>query len=145
MRFPAVAFAGLFGALVASVAASQFTLEARTVDPAGWVKGARVSASRVLPFKVALKQQNLEKFDDMFWAISTPGSYVSRDISYQCYLKIEVLCVAVAVIVLVCVFSVCLFVSSRSEGACLRARLQAIVRPVHDDRGSQCHDWHISF
>ncbi len=66
----------LFGALAATVAASQFTLEARSVDPTGWAKGARVSASRVLPFKVALKQQNLEKFDKMFWSISTPGMCV---------------------------------------------------------------------
>lgn len=61
-------------ALVGAAVASGKVLHTRTVPPTGWAVHAPAEADHPVTFIVALKQQNLEKLDETFWAVSDPDS-----------------------------------------------------------------------
>jgi len=71
-------------ALVALSAASRVTLYHRSSPAKGWTAGERAPADASVKFTVALKQQNLDKLDSLFWDVSDPNS-----LNYGKYLSSE--------------------------------------------------------
>jgi len=45
-----------------------------TNPPPNWQLGARAGPSEPVKFVIALKQRNLDKLEELFWAVSTPGN-----------------------------------------------------------------------
>lgn len=72
----------LFGCLALSCTAK--VLYERSYAPAGWTQGARASHDEAVTFTVALKQQNLDQLEKLFWEVSEPSHP-----SYRQYLTVE--------------------------------------------------------
>jgi len=81
MRASVLCFAAL---LALSAASSRVTLFTRSSPPKGWTAGERAPANASVKFTVALKQQNLDKLDSIFWDVSNPNS-----LNYGNYLTSE--------------------------------------------------------
>jgi len=73
-----------FFASLALAAFARTVLYQRSSVPAEWTVGARAPADATLEFTVALKQQNLDELDRLFWDLSDPNS-----VNYGKYLTSE--------------------------------------------------------
>ena len=74
MRCSLVVLAALAATAVAAPAFKHVLHEKRHVIPYGWEKHSRMSATRLLPMKVALKQANMDKLEDYLMEVSHPDS-----------------------------------------------------------------------
>jgi len=65
-----------FGTFVAAASAGDVrkVISSRDVFPTSWHQVSRVDGHHMIEFTVGLKQTNLEKLDEKFWAVSTPGN-----------------------------------------------------------------------
>jgi len=62
----------IVGLAVLAVLASARLLDTRDAVPMGWTRQSRAASHQSVTFVVAMKQQNLDKLDSIFWAVSDP-------------------------------------------------------------------------
>ncbi|KAL0577149.1 hypothetical protein V5O48_004825 [Marasmius crinis-equi] len=64
----------LQGLAVPTSQLSHVVHEKRALEPVDWHQSHRANADQVLSLRIGLKQQNLEKLEDMLWSVSHPSS-----------------------------------------------------------------------
>ncbi|TFK74740.1 subtilisin-like protein [Pluteus cervinus] len=74
MRFLALLLAVAGTTLAIPTRSSHVVHETRAVNPLEWIQGVRLDASQIIPLRIGLSQQNLDRIEELLMSVSHPES-----------------------------------------------------------------------